>query len=102
MDWKIIVAAIGFGAGAEILRRYQRWKSRRRDQPTAVRNAGLVTDARLLWVETIVIFAVVAVPFTILVAALFTRGLWPSYAGLLAYAAFSFLLLRGLNRYQEP
>lgn len=101
MDWKIIVAAIGFGAGAEGLRRYQRWKSRRRDQPPHVRNAGFWTDARLLWAETVIVFALVAAPFTA-ATMLSSWSVSRVYFVLLAYVAFSFLLLRGLNRYQGP
>ena len=100
---KILIACIGFGAGAEALRRYQQWKSRRRDRPYAERNAGFWTDGRVYLAEAAVVFVFIAPPFTFLVFVLSTnQGLWQAMLGMLAYVAFGFLLMRGLNRYQGP
>lgn len=93
---KVLISAVGFGAGAEALRQYQAWKSRRLDRPREVRNAGFWTDKRLLWAETWAVFAFVAAPFT---AFMWIARPDLTYFGLLAYAGFSFLLIRGLNRY---
>lgn len=95
---KVLISAVGFGAGAEALRQYQAWKSRRLDRPREVRNAGFWTDKRLLWTETWLVFGIVGLPFTVLAMAS-SWSLWQSYGVLLAYAGFSFLLVRGLNRY---
>jgi len=97
---KVLISVVGFGAGAEALRQYQQWKTRRYERTD--RNVGFWTDARVLWVEAIVVFAIAAIPFTIIVLMMSDRGLSFSYAGLLAYAVFSFTLLRGLNRPYGP
>lgn len=99
---KVLIAAIGFGAGGEALSRYQLWKSRRRARPHTERNAGFWTDGRVYLAEAAVVFAVTAAPFTMLVFMLSFRSLWLAQIGMLAYVGFGFLLMRGLNRYSGP
>lgn len=97
---KVLISVVGFGAGAEAARQYQQWKTRRYER--ADRNTGFWTDKRILWCETCLVFAVVAAPFTIIIGFAFDRGLMLPYVMILVYAAFSFVLLRGLNRPYGP
>jgi hypothetical protein len=98
IDWQIVLGAVGAGMGAELIRRYRGFKTRRRSTPAAARNAGLLTDRRLYLAELIMCVAVVAAPFSVgilLVSA--DRPYWSAYLGLLAYSAMVFLLLKSLN-----
>lgn len=100
--WKILIAAIGFGAGGEAVRQYRGFKARRRAAPYEQRNAGFWTDKRVYLAEAVFCAAAMAIPFTAIVLFMsIGRPIWVGYVGLLGYAASVFILMRSLNL-REP
>lgn len=102
--WKIFVAAIGFGVGGEVLRRYRGFKARRRSTSRNVRNSGFWTDGRIYHAEAAFAALAFAIPFCIIVPALALdrpNGFLYSYAALIVYALLVYLLIRGMNM-DEP
>ncbi|MBO9624174.1 MAG: hypothetical protein J7500_15810 [Sphingomonas sp.] len=98
IDWRIVIACFGAGIGGELIRRYRAFKSRRRSTPPALRNAGFWTDRRLYLAELIFCVVFVALPFSGGIFLLSVeRGLWFTYACLLAFALMVFLLMKSLN-----
>jgi hypothetical protein len=99
---QIAIASIGFGAGAEAVRRYRLFKARRRGLPTAERNAGYWTDRKLYRVEAIVAAIVLAIPWTAFAILIpINRPVWVMSLVLLSYALAIYILLSNLNR-AEP
>lgn len=89
--WTIFVAAIGFGAGGEAMRRYRRWKRTRVE-------AGFWTRRRLYLAEFAFCAAFVAIPWTAFVVLIPAgRPMWVAYPILLTYAGMTLLWMRGLN-----
>lgn len=100
--FRIFVAAIGFGVGGELIRRYRAFKARRREVPYAERNAGFWTDRRLYLSEAVFAAAVSGLPFTAIILAVSTNNsLSAVYLAMLSYAFFIFLFMRALNM-REP
>lgn len=98
----IFIAAIGLGAGGEMIRRYRAFKQSRREMAYAERNAGFWTDKRLYLSEAAFCAAFAAAPFTgVISLSSADRPMWVMYIGLLVYAFFIFLMMRALNM-REP
>lgn len=67
----LFCAALLVGAWREFKPQYLEWKARRAALPEHIRNAGFITDARLLWGERVVVwswwaFVAAIVGFTLL------------------------------------
>jgi len=100
--WKILIAAIGFGVGGELIRQYRRYKARRRERSFAERNAGFWTDRRVYRAEALFCAAAMAFPFTAIILAVWTNGsVVAVYAAILVYAFAVYLLMSALNM-REP
>jgi hypothetical protein len=98
----IFVAAVGFGAGGEAMRRYRRFKNRRRTIPREVRNAGFWTDGRLYLAELVFSAMLLAIPWTaVLMAVATNHNLWLNFVALLTYPAAIFIFMRNMNM-REP
>lgn len=96
--WKILIAAVGFGAGGEAMRRYRRFKNDRRAMAAAYRNAGFWTDRRLYRAEATFAALALAVPWTALVLLIGAdRPIWVTYILLVLYPAAIYLLMRNMN-----
>lgn len=102
-DWNIFIAAIGFGAGWEALRRYREFKARRAIIPYITRNSGFWTDLRLYRAEAIFSSIAMGAPWTAIILAVSTNGnLWLTYASVLAYTGAVYILMSSLQpRYRQ-
>jgi hypothetical protein len=102
IDWRIVIACVGAGMGAELIRRYRGFKAQRRMMAAPVRNAGFWTDQRLYLSELIFCVLFVAAPFSaIILLTSIERPIWVPYIGLLTYSLMVFLLMKSLNT-REP
>lgn len=98
----IFVAAIGFGAGGEGIRRYRAFKNKRRETPYAERNSGFWTDRKLYASEAILSAAFLAAPWSgILYLLASDRPIGVFYLALLTYPVAIYLFMRNMNA-REP
>lgn len=101
---KVFIACVGFGAAGELIRRYRRFKERRRQIPLNIRNAGFWTDSRLGHAELIFVCFWAAQPFAAIVPLLAADReswwLW-SYGAIMAYSLLVYFIMVALNR-REP
>lgn len=96
--WHIVIAAIGFGAAGEAIRRYRMFKAKRRARPIAVRNAGFWTDLRLLEAEVVVTSSALGAAWTPIILAVNTNRVieW-TYVSVVLFPIGVYLILYGLN-----
>lgn len=98
----VFVAAVGFGAGGEAMRRYRKFKNRRRETPPAVRNAGFWNDSRIYHAEAIFTALAFLGPWTLIILAVNTnRYLWWTMLAVLGYPVVIYVFMRSMNM-REP
>ena len=96
--WKILIACIGFGFGAEAVRRYRAFKTRRWEQPAQQRNAGFWTDRRLYRAEAAFCALSLGAPFTGIILAVWTNQRFETaYLAVVAYPLAIYVLMSSLN-----
>lgn len=94
----IFVGAFGAGAASVAIRGYRNFKARRLQKPAHVRNAGFWTDRRIIRTEVIVCALVLALPWSVIVAAVGTNyNLYANYIVIAIYPFGIWLLMRGLR-----
>jgi hypothetical protein len=95
----ILIASVGFGAGAEGMRQYQMFKARRRLRDYAERNAGFWTDLRLYLAEIMGAAIALAPPWgAIIMLTSSDRPVWVTPLLLPPYVIAILIIVRGLNR----
>lgn len=93
-----MIASVGFGAGAEAMRRYRGFKATRRARPYDERNAGFWTDRKIYQAEYAFMAIWLGAPWLMIVLAVQTNGrLEWTYLTMLGYPLGIYILLAGLN-----
>lgn len=94
----IFIGAAGAGGASVAIRGYRNFKARRLRKPAHIRNAGFWTDRRIIRAEVIVCALVLAIPWSVVVAAVGTNyNLYANYIVLVIYPFGIWLLMRGLR-----
>lgn len=95
---QVLIASIGFGAGAEAVRQYRVVKASRRLRDYVERNSGFWTDRRILEFEYAFVAFWLGIPWTAIVLAVATNGrLGWTFLSMLGYPLGIYLIQFGLN-----